>query len=44
MYKIIAKSKYGTEEIDSTNNRKNAEYLVKEYSMAYGIEFTIYIK
>ncbi len=43
MYKIIAKSKYGTEEIDSTNNRKDAEYLVREYRMAYGSEFQIYI-
>jgi len=44
MYKIIASSRYGIETIDTADTRQEAEYLVAEYRMAYGSEFSIYIK
>jgi hypothetical protein len=44
MYKIIAKSKYGIEEIDTTDSKSEAMYLVREYQIAFGAEFFIYIK
>jgi hypothetical protein len=44
MYKIIAKSIYGTEVIDSTDSILDAEHLVNEYRLAYGPTFTIYYK
>jgi len=44
MYKIIAISKYGTEEIDQAKTISEANYLANEYRMAYGPEFTITIK
>lgn len=44
MYKIIAISKYGTEEIDQAETIKDAHYLAGEYRMAYGPDFTITIK
>jgi hypothetical protein len=43
-YKIIASSKYGKEEIDTAETLQEAKYLVNEYRLAYGPEFTIYIK
>ena len=43
-YKIIATSRYGKEEVDSTNSKQEAEYLRREYQMAYGQEFSITIK
>lgn len=43
-YKIIATSRYGKEEVDSTNSKKEAEYLVREYQISYGQEFSITIK
>jgi hypothetical protein len=42
-YKIIAVSKYGREEIDTASTIKEANYLKREYQMAFGIEFTIII-
>lgn len=44
MYKIIAKSKYGTEQVDTAKSEKEAQFLVREYQMAYGPEFTVYYK
>lgn len=44
MYKIIAISKYGTEEVDEAETIGEAKYLANEYRMAYGPEFTITIK
>ncbi len=43
-YKIMAASKYGKEEIDEAQTLQEAKYLVNEYRLAYGPEFTIYIK
>lgn len=37
-------SSYGTEQIDETNTLKEARYLVREYRLAFGSGFTIYIK
>ena len=44
MYKIYARSQYGTELIDEVETRREAEYLMVEYRMAYGSGFYIYIK
>jgi len=44
MYKIMAKSKYGKEEIDTAATRKEAQTLVSEYRMAYGPGWTIWFK
>lgn len=44
MYKIIAISKYGNEEIDETDTFADAEYLVSEYQIAFGKEYVIVIK
>ncbi len=43
-YKIIASSRYGKEEIDTAETLQEAKYLVNEYRLAFGPEFTIYIK
>lgn len=40
----MSSSRYGVEEIDTADNREQAEYLVMEYQLSYGNEFTIYIK
>ena len=42
MYKIYARSSYGTEQIDEAKNLIEARYLVNEYKIAYGSEFTIF--
>jgi hypothetical protein len=44
MYKIYASSRYGTELIDECKTLKEAEYLVNEYRLAYGYEFSVYYK
>jgi len=44
MFKIIATSKYGTEQVDEAQTLTEARYLANEYRMAYGPEFTITIK
>jgi hypothetical protein len=44
MYKIYVSSKYGTELIDTAETRREAEYLLVEYRMAYGSGFLIYMK
>jgi hypothetical protein len=43
-YKIYASSKYGKELIDEAKTLQEAHYLANEYRLAYGSEFTIYIK
>lgn len=43
-YKIIASSRYGKEEIDTAETLQEAKHLLNEYRLAYGPEFTIYIK
>jgi hypothetical protein len=43
-YKIMASSRYGKEEIDEAQTLQEAKFLVNEYRLAYGPEFTIYIK
>ena len=37
MYKIMAKFKSGVEEIDTTETSKEAEYLLEEYKIAFGL-------
>jgi len=44
MYKIIALSKYGKEQVDTADTKSEAEFLAREYQIAYGPTFTIYIK
>ena len=44
MYKIIAKSKYGTEQVDTADSISEARTLVREYAMAFGPEFFVYFK
>ena len=43
-YKIISRSKYGTEVIDTASDLEEAKYLTKEYQMAFGSEYTITYK
>jgi hypothetical protein len=42
MYKIIASSRYGVEQVDTAKTLKEANFLVAEYRMAYGSEFSVY--
>tara|TARA_R100000278_G_scaffold114925_1_gene93617 strand:+ start:21 stop:161 length:141 start_codon:yes stop_codon:yes gene_type:complete len=44
MYNIIGKSRYGTEVIDTADNRLEAIRLVHEYRIAFGNEWIIKIK
>jgi len=44
MYKIMGKSKFGTEEIDTTESFSEAVFLVDEYTMAYGSGWEIWIE
>lgn len=44
MYKIMAVSSYGTEQIDEASTIKEARDLVREYKIAFGSGFSIYIK
>jgi hypothetical protein len=43
-YKIIAVSRYGREVVDTAKTLKEARELEREYQMAFGSEFTIFIK
>ena len=43
-YIIMGRSEYGTEEIDEAKDRAEADYLVREYRMAYGSGWTIWKK
>lgn len=43
---FVIKGKYKnfeTEEIDTAETKKEAEYLLKEYKMAYGTDYSLYI-
>lgn len=42
MYKIMGKSKFGTEEIDTADDLESAKYLVGEYRIAFGAGWTIW--
>lgn len=42
MYKIYGKSSYGTEELDTAETKEEANYLVKEYVLAFGAGWTIW--
>ncbi len=44
MYRIIGKSKYGTEEIDTADSKGEAEYLVMEYVRAFGSGWIVWFK
>ena len=41
-YYILANSKYGKEVVDEAKDLEEAEYLVVEYQLAYGSEFTVW--
>ena len=43
-YKIIAVSRYGREVVDTAQTLKEARELEREYQMAYGTDFTIFIQ
>lgn len=44
-YKIMAKCRNcPAEEVDSTESKSNAEYLAREYQMAFGSDSRIWIK
>jgi hypothetical protein len=44
MYKIIALSKYGREEIDSFDDLDEARRMVMEYQLAFGSLFEVVIQ
>lgn len=41
-YRIIGKYQASSEEIDTAKDLKEAEYLVGEYQMAYGKEWSVW--
>lgn len=43
-YKIIAASRYGREVVDTAQTLKEARELEREYRLAFGSEFTIFIQ
>ena len=42
MFKIMALSKYGREEIDEADSVSDAQFLVAEYRLAFGPDLSIY--
>ena len=44
MFDIIGISQFGREIIDTANNKKEAEYMVYEYQLAFGPDFNITYK
>jgi hypothetical protein len=42
-YRIMGKSSFGTEEIDSADTRQEAEYLLAEYRLAFGPGWVLWI-
>ena len=42
MYKIMGKYHGTTEEIDTARDEQEADYLVGEYQMAYGKDWTVW--
>ena len=43
-YEIIGTSKYGKEIIDTADNKELAEFMVREYQLAFGSDFNIIYK
>ena len=44
MYNIIGTSQYGKEIIDTADSKKEAEFMVREYQLAFGSDFNIIYK
>jgi len=44
MYKIMGRSRYGTEQLDESDSKQNAEYLLTEYKLAFGPAWEIWIE
>lgn len=44
MFRIMGKYKGRTEEIDTADDPKTAEYLRGEYQMAYGPQWTVWVE
>jgi hypothetical protein len=42
MFKILGKYRGQTEEIDTADTLREAEYLVAEYQMAYGVSWVVW--
>lgn len=43
VFRIMGKSQYGTEEIDTADTRETARYLANEYRVAFGAGWQIWI-
>ncbi len=43
MYKILGTYKGTTEVVDQTNTQEDAEYMLQEYSLAFGPDWTLRI-
>ena len=43
-YVIMGRSEYGTEEVDTADNKAEANRLAGEYRMAFGAGWTISVK
>ena len=41
MYNIIGTSRFGREIIDTADSKKEAEYMVYEYQLSFGSDFSI---
>ena len=44
MYNIIGISQYGREIIDTADDKELAEFMVREYQLAFGSDFNIIYK
>ena len=44
MYNIIGISQFGREIIDTADTKKEAEFMVREYQLAFGSDFKITYK
>lgn len=44
MYKIMGKYKGRIEEIDTADDHKEAEFLLGEYRMAFGPDWTLWVQ
>lgn len=44
MYRIMGKSRFGTEEIDTADSESEAKTLVAEYLMAFGAGWSIWFE
>lgn len=42
MITIMGESRFGVEEIDTAETREEADYLLGEYRLAFGNDFTIW--